>query len=69
MQVHHDELHLGIVDGPLRRSTPSLFRARIVREHADDLDRLEVGEFKRLRIGDSAAEDEVELAQASFPGR
>ncbi|VXD05286.1 hypothetical protein SPHINGOT1_60011 [Sphingomonas sp. T1] len=64
VEMHDDELHLGIVDRALRCSTPGLFGAGIVGEYADKFDLAEVVEIQGARVADAAAEYEMKLAHA-----
>jgi len=70
VQVHHHELHLGVIHSTLRRSTPGLLGAGVVGEYADELDLAQIVEIQGARVADAAAEYEVELAHAlAFLGR
>lgn len=59
VQVHHHIFHFGIVHGPLRRATPSLFSAGIIMVHANDIKFVEVCELESLGIADPSAEHQV----------
>jgi hypothetical protein len=61
VEVDHHIFHLGVVHGALRGAAPRIFRALVVREHADEVDRVEIGEVEAARVGDAAAENEVKL--------
>ena len=46
MQMHDYISHFSIVDCSLGCAPPRLFRARIVGEHADNVQLIKIGEFK-----------------------
>lgn len=67
----HDYIsHFGIVDGSLGCAPPRFFRARIVGEHADNVQLIKIGEFQGLRVFNAATENEMQfcIAQKTILG-
>lgn len=62
MEMNDDEAHFGIIDGPLRRPAPRLLGAGIIREDPNDLKMRGIDKIQCPGIGNTAAENEVELA-------
>jgi len=56
-----DEIaHVGVIDSLLRLGLPGDVRARIVRKNTDDVDFIEILEFIAAKLGQFAAEDEMQ---------
>ncbi len=53
--------HFRIIHCPLRRAAPRFFCARIVREHADNVQLIKVGELQGLRVFNAATENEMQF--------
>src|ERR1700733_8247802 len=60
MEMDHEIAHMGVVHGLLRLGLPGRIGGRIIREHADDFHLVEILESVVLKIGQLAADDEVE---------
>ncbi len=62
VEVDDDIFHFCIVDGALGGGAPGFFGAFVIGEDADDVDRFQIVEIQRHRIGDATPEHEVEFA-------
>ena len=60
VEMDDEVAHLGVVHRHLRLRLPGRMRGRIVREHADDVDLVEILEGVVLEIDQFAADDEME---------
>ena len=67
MQMHDHIAHLRIIDRALSRAAPSCFSARIIGQHAHDIDRIQVLKFQLLRVSNPPAHDKVQQAQDYAP--
>ena len=59
VEMDDDIFHFRIVDGPLRRCAPGLFRGSIIGEYPDEIDRVQILKIQGLRIAHAAAEYEM----------
>src|SRR5204862_2123534 len=60
VHVHDEIAHQGIIDGALRAAFPRRIGGRIVRIDADDLELLQILEFRRVEYLQLAAEHQME---------
>ncbi len=67
--MHDDVFHFGVINGPLRRATPRFFGAGVIREHADDIELVEVSELQCLRVFNASTKDKMQfrITQSRFP--
>lgn len=59
MKVDDDIFHFGIVDGALGACTPRILCRSIVGEYADEIQRIEIAEFKGSRVFYPPAHDKM----------
>src|SRR6266699_740751 len=60
VEMNDEIAHVGVVDGLLRLCLPRRVRGRVVREHADDFDLVQIPERRVLEIDQFAADDEMQ---------
>ena len=60
MEVDDEVAHVGVVDGLLRLGFPGYVGAGVIRKHTDDFHLVEILERRALKIGQFAADDEME---------
>src|SRR6202011_2502708 len=60
MQMHDEIAHLRIVDRRLRLRFPGSIGSCVIREDADDIERIEILEFDALDARQLAAKDEMQ---------
>src|SRR5262249_24013841 len=60
MYMDDEIAHVGVIDSLLRLGLPGDVRARIVRKNTDDVDFIKILEFIAAKLGQFAAEDEMQ---------
>src|ERR1700733_8763705 len=60
VEMDHEIAHVGVVHGLLRLGLPGGMGGRVIGKHADDFHLIEILEGRMLKIGQFAADDEVE---------
>src|SRR6478672_8737408 len=60
MQMDDEIARVGVIDSLLRLGLPGDIRAGVVRKNTDDVDLLEILEFIAAKLGQFAAEDEMQ---------
>jgi len=60
MQMDDEIAHVGVIDSLLRLGLPGDIRTGVVRKNADDVDFLEVLEIIDAKLGQFAAENEMQ---------